>query len=96
MQTGELTVTGVGKTEIILRGHPRQVIVQFKSDPDPTPCNPHHHAHRHDFLHHKIDHEDEDKRTHHKLGHHHHDRQFILVIEWRVSGVREIDWFVFY
>lgn len=95
MQSGELTVTGEGKTEIILRGQPREVVVQFKNDHNPVPCDPHHN-HRHDHLHAHVRHEDEDMREHHKPGHHHHDRQFFLFIEWKVSGVREIDWFVFY
>ena len=93
MQSGKLTVTGDGESFILLAGHPREVIVVFAKDDEHVPCNPHHH---HDHLKHKIEHEDEDPHEHHKAGHHHHDRKFFLVIEWRVSGVREIDWFVLY
>ena len=93
MQTGTLTVTGEGKTELPLRGWPREVIVFFKPDHDPVPCNHHHH---HDHLSYRIEHEDEDLREHHKVGHHHHDRKYFLEIKWRVEGVREIEWIVFY
>jgi hypothetical protein len=47
-------------------------------------------------LSHKIEHEDEDHRDHHRPGHHHHDRKFRLEIKWKVAGVREIEWVVFY
>lgn len=92
MQSGTLTVTGEGETHIELSGRPREVVVQFKDDPNHVPCNPHHHDH----LHFSIEHRDEDLHEHHKIGHHHHDRQFVLEIEWRVQGVREIFWLVFY
>ena len=117
MQTGKLTVTGAGTTEILLSGRPRETNVVFSSEVDPVPCNPHH-GHDHDHDHHghssdhdhdhdhdhdgrdqvsyKIDHEDEDQKEHRKPGHHHHDRQFTLEIKWKVSGVREISWFVKY
>lgn len=39
MQSGTLTVTGEGKTYILLKGRPREVFVRFTDDPDPTPCN---------------------------------------------------------
>ena len=92
MQSGSLTVTGEGETFIVLAGRPREVIVRFKSEVNPVPCNPHHHDH----LQHHIIHEDEDKRDHKKPGHNHHDRRFLLEIKWRVSGIREIDWIVIY
>lgn len=92
MQSGTLTVTGEGTTHIALSGRPREVIVRFKCEIEPVPCNPHHHDH----LQHHIRHEDEDMRDHHKPGHHHHDRRFFLEIEWRVTGIREIDWIVLY
>ena len=95
MQSGELTVTGEGKTIIVLRGRPREAVATFKPDHGPVPCDPHPH-HHHDELKIKIEHEDENMREHHKPGHHHRERQFFLVIEWKVSSVREIDWFVFY
>lgn len=109
MQTGELTVTGKGETEIPLRGWPRDVIVCFKPLPDPIPCDPHHHHdddqehhghHGHhgrpdstDHLHYKIEHEDV---RHHQHGHHHTERRFFLEISWKVEGVREIIWYVVY
>lgn len=109
MQTGELTVTGKGETEITLRGWPRDVIVCFKPLPDPIPCDPHHHHdddqehhghHGHhgrpdstDNLHYKIEHEDV---RHHQHGHHHTERIFFLEITWKVEGVREIIWYVVY
>jgi hypothetical protein len=94
MQSGKLTVTGEGESFILLAGRPREVIVVFAQDDEHVPCNPHHH--HHDHLKHRVEHEDEDPREHHKPGHHHHDRKFFLVIEWEVSGAREIDWFVLY
>jgi hypothetical protein len=96
MQTGILTVTGEGKTELPLRGWPREVIVFFKPDHDPVPCDPHHHHHHNDHLSYHVEHEDEDRREHQKPGHHHHDRKFFLEIKWKVSSVREIEWIVFY
>jgi hypothetical protein len=93
MQSGSLTVTGEGKTNIVLSGRPREVIVHFKNEVEHVPCNPHHH---HDHLQHHVRHEDEDKGGHKKPGHHHHDRQFFLEIEWRVTGIREICWIVIY
>jgi len=95
MQAGNLTVTGEGSTSFPLAGRPREVVVCFKPEQDPTPCNPHHHHHK-DHLHHRIDHEDEDQRGHKKIGHHHHNRKFFLLITWRVESVREIEWFVIY
>ncbi len=94
MQAGNLTVTGEGSTSIPLAGRPREVVVCFKPEQDPIPCNPQHH--RKDHLHHRIDHEDEDQRGHKKIGHHHHNRKFFLLITWRVEGVREIEWFAIY
>ncbi len=92
MQSGTLTVTGEGKTAILLSGRPREVVVHFVKEPEPIPCNPHHHDH----LEYKIEHEEESLEEHHKIGHHHHDRQFLLVIHWEVESVREIFWLVFY
>jgi hypothetical protein len=95
MQSGKLTVTGEGESFIPLTARPREVVVVFAKDIEDVPCNPHHH-HHHDRLKHRVEHEDEDREEHHKPGHHHHDRKFFLAIEWEVSGVREIDWFVLY
>lgn len=113
MQTGTLTVTGEGETELPLRGWPREVVVVFRQLKDPVPCDPHHHNHdedgdgdddkkgkghhkNRDKLSHHIRHEDEDQRHHNKPGHKHQDRKFFLEIKWKVTGIREIDWFVFY
>lgn len=92
MQSGELTVTGKGSSLIPLSARPREVLVRFKREHEPVPCAPHHH----DRLEHRIEHEDEDTRDHHRVGHHHHDRLFFLFIEWEVSGLREIEWIVLY
>lgn len=100
MQTGILTVTGKGKTELSLRRRPRGILVWFKPVNDPVPCNHHHHHHHHgkrDFLSYKVTHEDD--RRHRKFGrhhHHYHERKFFLNIKWNVDGIREIFWFVFY
>jgi len=91
MQSGELTVTGRNSTRIPLTGWPRQVIVRFKHEIVPVPCNPHHR----DELEYEVIGIDENMRDHHKPGHHHHDRQYFLVIRWEVSGIREIEWIVF-
>lgn len=95
MQSGTLTVTGNSSTRILLQGFPREVNVHFV-EMDPVPCNPHHHHHEHDHLHYIVEKVDEDPRHHHEPGHHHHDRQFYLVISWRVAEVREIVWHVHY
>lgn len=93
MQSGELTVTGKSSTRILLTGYPHRVTVRF-IETDPVPCNPHHH--HYDHLHYEIEKLDEDPRHHHDPGHNHHDRQFYLVINWEVAGVREIYWSVHY
>lgn len=90
MQSGELTVTGCNSTRIPIAAWPRQVIVRFKHEHEIVPCNPHHK----DELEFEIIGIDEHLRDHRKPGHHHHDRQFFLVINWEVSGIREIVWFV--
>lgn len=95
MQSGKLTVTGKGSTQILLLGRPHRVEVHFAgTDPVPVPCNPHHH--HHDHLTHVVVPVDEDQRHHHDPVHHHHDRQFYLFISWEVSGIREIYWLVIY
>ena len=92
MQSGTLTVTGKNSTIIPLSGRPRETEVHFKHEHNPVPCNPHHHDH----LEWKVIFEDEDAKSHHKVNHHHHDRLFFLMIEWDVSGLREIDYIVLY
>jgi hypothetical protein len=94
MQSGVLTVTGEGTTALLLRGWPREVIVTFKPDRDPVPCE--HHHHHHDHLSFEIEHEDEEPHVHNRPGHHHHDRKFYLEINWKVAGLREIVWVVVY
>jgi len=91
MKLGELTVTGNNSTRILLDGWPHEIFVDFKKEIEHVPCNPHHH----DFLEYFIDCVDEDPRHHHDPGHHHQNRQFYLVIKWKVSGIREILWYVF-
>lgn len=92
MQFGELTVTGDNSTNILLSGWPREVIVRFKHNHHHVPCNPNHHDH----LSYHIKSEDEPQHVHQRVNHHHHDRQYFLIIEWKVSGIREIDWIVMY
>lgn len=94
MQSGELTVTGIGTSLISLSGKPREVLVHFKCEVEHVPCNPHHH----DKLKHKIEYKDEDLKEHHKHHKHHphHVRLFFLLIEWEVSSIRDIEWTVLY
>ena len=92
MQLGQLTVTGNNFTSILLSGRPREVLVRFKHEHHHVPCNPHHKDH----LEYEVKSEDESSLEHSRLLHHHHERQFYLIIEWRVEGVREIDWVVIY
>jgi hypothetical protein len=80
MQSGELTVTGHDHAIIPLRGMPAKVTVHFEDHIIPIPCNPHHH----DELHHAV----------HRSNEHHSG--FVLRISWRVSGVREVIWRVYY
>jgi len=81
MQAGELIVTGKDQAIISLHGLPREVNCHFKHPIDHVPCNPHHE----DSLEYEI-----------QSDHHHHHREFVLVIKWHVSGVREIAWHVHY
>jgi hypothetical protein len=93
MKSGQLTVTGNGDTRLLLDGPPRYVNVHFVNEPglEPVPCNPHH---IHDHVEYQIDYEDEDRRHVHDPGYHRHDRKFVLIIRWQVSGVRDIHWSV--
>jgi hypothetical protein len=90
--SGEITVTGRGQTFITLKSHPRHINVRFEKEKEVIPCNPHHHDH----LEWHLAYQDEDRRHHHDPVHDHHDRQFLLDIEWQVSGVRTIYWSVLY
>lgn len=76
MQSGELIVTGKNSIHIHLAKLPGEVKVYFKDECDITPCNPHHV----DSLEYEV----------HASNTHHHG--FVLVINWNVSGVREIVW----
>jgi hypothetical protein len=80
MQQGELTVTGHDRVEVPLRGLPSKVEAHFKDHDIMIPCNPHHH--------------DELECEVHSSVHHH--TKFVLKISWRVTGVREIVWHVYY
>ena len=80
MQAGELIVTGKDKAIIPLHGYPREVNCHFKHGLDMVPCNPHHN----DELEYEV-----------HTSHHHHGG-FVLIIQWHVSGVREITWHVHY
>ena len=80
MQSGELTVTGHDHATITLQGRPEKVTVHFKDNVIPAPCNPHHH----DELKYSVHHND------------FHHGGYTLKISWRVSGVREIVWKVYY
>lgn len=87
MQSGDLTVSGSGSTRVILRGQPRTVHVHFKHGQQPVPCNP-----QDDSLSWFVDHEDEDPRRHYEIPHIHRDRQWVLIINWEVQGIRDIIW----
>ena len=80
MQSGELIVTGKDKATIPLNGIPSEVKVHFKHELELTPCNPHHR----DCLEYEV-----------HASHHHHSK-FVLVIQWEVTGVREIVWKISY
>lgn len=43
IMSGEILVVGKDKLELALRyGKPDTVLVEFKNQPTPVPCNPHH------------------------------------------------------
>lgn len=92
MQAGDLTVTRDGETRITLLGRPHHVNVRFTHEHHPHPCNPHHY----DELNYFIDHEDEMPYQHREIPHIHKDRQYVLVIRWKVSDLRFIHWSVAY
>lgn len=102
MQAGELIVTGKDKAVIPLHGLPRKVNCHFKHGCDVVPCNPQHedcleYEIQSNHCHHDDDHDDCDHGHHNDRGHHHHHHHdFVLVIKWHVSGVREIVWTVHY
>lgn len=88
-QRGDLTVSGHNEIEIHLQDLPHRVDVKFKSKPEPPSCDHGHHHHVHGRGH-----------GHHGHGHDHDHlewkikrssrRSYVLVIKWKVHGVREI------
>lgn len=80
MQSGELIVTGKDQVVIPLNGFPSQVVVDFKDECDVVPCNPHHN----DQLEWEVSHSNTIPP------------QVILIINWDVTGVREIKWTAYY
>lgn len=81
MKQGELTVTGHDHVIIQLHdGLPSKVEARFSDHVTPIPCNPHHH----DELSYEV----------HKSNRHHGG--FDLRISWRVTGVREIVYRVYF
>lgn len=85
-QRGDLTVSGHNEIEIHLQDLPHHVDVKFKPKHEPPSCDHghhHHHGHRHRGHGHNHDHlEWKIKRS--------SRRSYILVIKWKVHGVREI------
>jgi hypothetical protein len=80
MQSGELIVTGKDKAQILLNGFPSKVHVHFTDEGYIIPCNPHHH--------------DELRWDVFRSNTHHGG--YTLIIDWSVTGVREIKWTVWY
>lgn len=80
MQQGELTVTGHDQATIQLHGYPSKVDCFFKGHATLIPCNPHHH-------------DELEAEVHHSNTVH---TKFVLKIKWRVSGVREVVFRIFY
>jgi len=74
MQQGELTVTGHDHATIKLHSFPSQVECFFKDHVVIIPCNHHHHDELTFEVHHS-------NTSHGK---------FVLKIEWRVAGIREL------
>lgn len=85
-QRGDLTVSGHNEIEIHLQDLPHHVDVRFKPKHEPPPCDHGHHHHHH---HHGHDHDHLEwdiKRS--------HRHTYILIIKWKVRGVREIVYLV--
>lgn len=80
MQSGELFVTGKDEAKVALSGFPSKVKVFFVGEPTIIPCNPHHR----DRL---------DWEVHRSHAHH---GGFTLIIKWEVTGVRKIEYEVYY
>ena len=87
----ELIVEGKGEVEIFLKDLPHHVEVMFKPTHEPPPCDHgHHHHHHHHHGHHEHDH------LAWEVHKRHHGHTYVLEIEWRVEGIREIIWSVSY
>lgn len=80
MQQGELIVTGKGQATIPLRKFPSEVKVHFKHEFESVPCNPQ----NADTLEYEV------KATHHVAS------GVVLIINWVVTGVREVKWHASY
>ena len=80
MQSGDLIVSGKNSIHIPIDHLPDEVRVFFKDEEDMIPCNPH--ADSLEYSVHTSEHE------------HKHHHKFVLIINWSVSGVREIGWHV--
>ena len=80
MQKGELVITGANSIQIPLDGLPRHYHVHFKNEYEIVPCNPQ----DVDFI------ECDIHISNTKRG------GYVLVINWSVSGVREVVYEVLY
>lgn len=80
MQSGELIVTGRNRATITLKGIPAEVKCQFKHEAAVVPCDP----------------QNADTLEWEVMTDPHVPTDFVLVITWNVSGVREIKWHVAY
>lgn len=94
MQSGELVVVGADQVVIDLGARPPGgVIVEFHDHHHiHVPCNPKHHDElRYEIknIHH---HHPHDKRHDHCA----HEDKYLLTIQWSVTGVRVINWVVYY
>jgi len=81
MLSGEIVVVGKNSLSIPLERMPAEVKVHFKDALELVPCNPHHT----DTLEYSV----------HRTNNSHHYK-YALIINWLVSGVREIEWHVLY
>lgn len=94
-EQGEITVVGEYEAEILLRKEPCEVVVELVEDHVHVPCDPHHHHdHGHGHHHHHKDTVDWYIKRHRK--HSKHKSNYVLKIEWKVSGARTIRWSIKY
>jgi len=75
---GHLCVSGCGDLEIPLKHRPENTFVYFSEDPSCHPCNPG----SNDYLEWEVVH------THGPHSHH----EYLLIIKWNVSSMREVIW----